>query len=51
MLFSLAGVEFEDKRIQYSGPESQEWTVLKPSMLIFSGILPSLNHFLFFSTG
>ena len=48
MLFSQAGVEFEDKRIQYRGPESQEWTELKPSMLIFSDILPSLNHFLFF---
>ena len=46
MLFSLAGVEFEDKRIQYRGPESQEWTELKPSMLLFSGVLPSLSHFL-----
>ena len=51
MLFSLAGVEFEDKRMQYRGPESQEWTELKPSMLLFSDTFPSLNNFLLFFNG
>ena len=51
MLFSLAGVEFEDKRIQYRGPESQEWTELKPSMLLFYWYLAFIKSFSSFSMG
>ena len=34
MLFALAGVEFEDKRLQFKEPEwtCPEWTELKPSL-------------------
>lgn len=34
LMFALAGVEFEDKRIQ-----GEEWPALKPSKVFFSSLL------------
>ena len=50
MLFSLAGVEFEDKRIQYRGPESQEWAELKPKTLLYPISCDHHVIFLFFQS-